>query len=128
MIIFTFIGAIWIIVIVGFIVQSSGNKTRTNTSSHINHCSGVTIPLMNNESSIDMSTNTIFTDMDSNSILTDMDSNSINPTTGLPMLNGCIDVSGTPLGMSDDTICGMGDTFCDFDSFSAIETSDDMFS
>ncbi|WP_434949690.1 hypothetical protein ACRWQL_00850 (plasmid) [Shewanella sp. HL-SH4] len=75
-----------------------------------------------------MSTNTIFTDMDSTSILTDMDSTSINPTTGLPMLNDCIDVSGTPLGMSDDTICGMGDTFCDFDSFSAIETSDDMFS
>ena len=37
----------------------------------------------------------------------------INPATGYPMLNDCIDIAGNPYGMSDDDFLTSNDSFCD---------------
>lgn len=37
----------------------------------------------------------------------------INPATGYPMLNDCIDIAGNPYGTGDDAFMTSSDSFCD---------------
>lgn len=37
----------------------------------------------------------------------------INPATGLPMLDSCIDVAGNPYGIDNSNTGSMTDSFCD---------------
>lgn len=43
----------------------------------------------------------------------------INPTTGYPMLNDCIDIAGNPYGTSDDDFLTSSDSFCDMSNSSS---------